>query len=247
MSIMSNIFGSFTGASASAPAPTAAPAMPTPGNIPAAAGTASDPANSHVPTGTVAASQEPASPLADFADLWKPSTNQAAPKSMFGELDQAKLMEVAKKTDFSKAVTAEQFQAIAAGGQGAVEAFAAAMNSVAQTVYANSAVATTKIVEQALSNAQESYNSKLPGMIKQHTLSDTLRSENPVFSNPAVQPLISAMETQLAVKYPNATASELSGMAKQYIEGLGTVFSPAKAPTKEEVAKAGEMDWSTFV
>jgi len=243
MSLMTNIFGALTGGTGPAPQQQqqASPA----GNIPPGSG-ATDVGNPQVPVGTVAASQEPSSPLADFADLWKPADNANAPTSMFGEIDQTKLMEAAKKTDFSKAVSKEQFEAIAAGGQGAVEAFAAAMNSVAQTVYANSAVATTKIVEQALTKAQQSYDTRLPGIIKQHTLSDTLRSENPVFSNPAVQPLISAMETQMAVKYPNATASELTSMAKQYIEGLGTVFSPAKAPTKEETAKAGEFDWSKF-
>jgi hypothetical protein len=35
-------------------------------------------------------------------------------------------------------------------------------------------------------------------------------------------------------------------MAKQYLEGLGSVFSPKAAPTKEEAAAAGETDWSKF-
>lgn len=243
MSIMQNIFGAF-GATGQA-----APAVPqqqvTPGNLPAGSGQV-DPANPTVPAGTVATSQEPASPLADFADLWKPVEGANEPAAMFGNVDPQKLMEAAKKTDFSKAITQDQMQAIAAGGQGAVEAMAAAMNNVAQTVYANSAMATTKIVEQALAKAQEGYNAKLPGIIKQHTVSDTLRSENPVFSNPAVQPFIAAMEAQLAVKHPNATASELTGMAKQYLEGVGTLFSPKAAPTPEEKAKAGEPDWSKF-
>ncbi len=246
MSIMNSIFGAFTGGTSAAPTTPVPQAAPTPGNIPAGTGGA-DPANTLTPPGTTATSQESASPLAEFADLWKPvATDPNAPTSMFGDVDPQKLMEAAKKTDFSKAITSEQMQAIAGGGEGAVAAFAAAMNSVAQTVYANSAMATTKIVEQALTKAQNNYDSKLPGIIKQHTVSDSLRADNPVFSNPAVQPLITALESQMAVKYPNATASELTSMAKQYIEGLGTVFSPPKVATKEEAARAGEMDWSKF-
>lgn len=119
---------------------------------------------------------------------------------MFANVDPQKLMEAARKTDFSKAISSNQLEAIAGGGQEAVAAFASAMNSVAQTVYANSALATTKIVEQALMKAQQQYDAKIPGLIKRQTVSDTLRTENPMFSNPAVQPLISALEAQLAVK-----------------------------------------------
>jgi hypothetical protein len=243
MSIMQNIFGGLMGGTQqSAPAPQQ---QVPPGNIPPNAG-ATDLTNTMVPPGTVAATQEQASPLADFADLWKTDPNTAAPQPMFGNVDPAKLMDAARKTDFAKAIPKETMAAIAAGGQAGVEAFAQAMNTVSQTVYANSAMATTKIVEQALKKQQEAFEAKLPGIIKQHTLSDTLRSENPVFSNPAVQPLISALESQLAVKHPGATAGELTSMAKQYLEGLGSVFSPKAAPTKEEAAAAGETDWSKF-
>ena len=79
-----------------------------------------------------------------FADLWKPVEGQT-PEQLFPNIDPAKLMEAAKKTDFAKVITDEQRQAIIAGGQDAVAAFTGAMNSVAQAVYANSALATTRL------------------------------------------------------------------------------------------------------
>ena len=214
-----------------------------PGNIPPGAG-ANDPTNTTVPLGTVEASQE--SPLANFADIWTPVENAQATETMFANVDPQKLMEAAKKTDFSKAISSNQLEAIAGGGQEAVAAFASAMNSVAQTVYANSALATTKIVEQALMKAQQQYDAKIPGLIKRQTVSDTLRTENPMFSNPAVQPLISALEAQLAVKNPNATAGELTSMAKQYLEGVSTVFSTPKQG-QESTTNAGDTDWLKFL
>lgn len=220
-----------------------APVQQQPGNLPVNSG-ATDTTNPTTPPGTTEASQQTASPLADFADLWKPVEGATAPETMFGNVDPNKLMEAAKKTDFSKAITPDQLQAIAQGGQTAVEAFAAAMNNVAQTVYANSALATTKIVEQALTRAQQGYDNKLPGLIKQHQVSDTLRTENPMYNDPAIQPLIKALEAQVALKNPNATASELTATAKNYLASIGNVFNPAKPA--ESVNKPGETDWSKF-
>ena len=241
MSIMSNIFG-FGGNSAPAPAPQAGTPV-TPGNIPDTTQQA-NPANPTVPA---VAATTPDTPLQEFATLWESDPKQQGPASLFGNVDPKKLMDAAQKTDFAKAIPKETMAKIQAGGQDGMEAFAAAMNTVSQTVYANSAMATTKIVEQALARQQASFEEKLPGIIKQHQMSDNLRSENPALSNPAVQPFIKVMEQQLAVKHPGATASELTALAKQYVEGIGTLFSPAAKQTPAEVAKAGETDWSKFL
>ena len=94
-----------------------------PGNIPPNSGTV-DPDNSTVPAGTVTQSQQQpeTSPLDAFADLWKPVEGQA-PEQLFPNVDPAKLMEAARKTDFAKVITNEQMEAIAGGGQNAVAAF----------------------------------------------------------------------------------------------------------------------------
>jgi hypothetical protein len=157
-------------------------------------------------------------------------------------------MEAAGKIDFAKVVTPEQLQAISTGGEGAVQAFAAALNSVAQTTYAQSAFAATKIVEQAVSRSKDSFLAELPQHIKKQTVSENLRADNPVYSNPAVQPIISALEAQLTVKYPQASAGEITTMAKQYVDALGTSFAPkpaAPAAGGKNGVKADE-DWSSF-
>ena len=78
-----------------------------PGNIPPNSGTV-DPDNSTVPAGTVIQSQQQpeTSPLDAFADLWKPVEGQT-PEQLFPNIDPAKLMEAAKKTDFAKVITNE--------------------------------------------------------------------------------------------------------------------------------------------
>ena len=227
---------------------------PTPGSIPAntdANGktTPQTAPNGVVPQSANTSGDKPAAPFADFADLWKndPTTESKSDQGLFSNVDPAKLMEAAKKIDFSKSVTPEIMQRVAAGGEDGMRAMLEAMNASAQSVYAQSAFATTKIVEQALSKAQESYDAKIPSMIKKHQVSDNLRQENPIFSNPAVQPIISALEAQMTVKFPNASATEITNMAKQYVEQLGTSFAPKPADTAKNKSKKEEMDWSSFL
>jgi hypothetical protein len=226
----------------------------TPGNIPPGTGT-----NNNPPLGTTPApiegqnpeGAENKNPLDAFSDLWKnePNTSgQPAEQNMFN-VDPQKLMEAAGKVDFTKVIKPEHLQAIGAGGEGAVQAFGAALNAVAQTVYAQSALATTKIVEQAVNKTNEKFQSDLPGLLKKHNVSDTLRTENPAFSHPAVQPLISALESQMTQKYPNATAKEINDMAKQYLEASFGQLIPAKeaeqTPAKKGAAK--DVDWEAFL
>ena len=106
------------------------------------------------------------------------------------------------------------------------------------------------MVEQAVAKAREQFNADIPAHVKKLQVSDTLRQENPVFNHPAASPILGAIESQLTVKYPNASASEITTMAKQYLEGFATaVTAPAaaKAATAAAAVKAkSETDWSNF-
>lgn len=245
MSIFDKLFGA---------APSATPAQqpaqpqqtPQPGNMDPAKANPTDPANPMVPAGTVEASK---SPLDTFNELWQPPTPDANANQPLINVDPAKLAEAARKTDFSKMITPEQLSAIQAGGENAAAAFAQAMNQVAQGVYAQSAFATTKIVEQAVARAQEKFMAEVPAHVKKLQVSDTLRQENPVFNHPAASPILSAVEAQLTVKYPNASASELTSMAKQYLENFaGAINAPAEAAKAAAAKKdSKETDWNSFL
>ena len=253
MSIM-DMFKGITGAPA-APAPTNQPTPP--GNIPAnAASTGTTPpgtaANGVIPP--VGETKPEPAPLDAFSDLWKTAPidpNAPAPDTVFGNVDPKKFMEAAGKVDFSKAIKPEMLAAIQAGGEDGVKAFAAAMNSVAQNVYAQASFASTKITEQALAKARESFESNIPNLIKQQTAAEALRNENPVFSHPAAAPILGAIQSQLAVKFPQASATELTAMAKTYLENFATgISAPATAAAAKKVQEAkgaNETDWSTFL
>jgi hypothetical protein len=189
-----------------------------------------------------------ATPLEQFADIWQtPAPDASQDPSFFANVDPAKLMASAKKVDFAKTLTPEMLAAVAAGGEPAQKAFVQAMNAVAQTVYAQSALATTKIVDQALSKYQTSYDARLPNLVKGLSANESLVTENPIFSNPALQPIVQGLQQQFQRKNPSASAAEIKQQISAYFNAVGMQFAPKVEPTPQQKAAASEQDWSAFL
>lgn len=212
--------------------------------------------NPTVPSGTAPAQQaDPSqanqsssvSPLDTFKDIWKtteiPGANSA---SIFGELDPKKLMESASRVDFTKSLTPELLAKVQAGGAEGVQALQQAMNNVAQNAYAQNALATVKIVEQALSKHSDNFGAQLPSMVKKLSANESLLANNPLLSNPAIQPLVGALQEQLVRKNPNATAAEIESQVNQYFQALGSSFAPKTESSKSGSASKTEEDWGKF-
>lgn len=193
------------------------------------------------------------SALDKHKDIWQTVVDPNAKPddgSLFGNLDAAKVMESARKVDFAKIVTPEDLKKIAAGGEDAAAVFLKALNGVAQTVYANSAIATTKIVEQAVATERQRAEARMPGMVRKLTASENLREDNPIFSNPAVAPMVEAMTQQFQNKNPNASSAEIRTQVADYFDSIGVAFAP-KQKESENSGKTGRApkseDWSKFL
>lgn len=245
------------------PAPTT-PVPPVPGNpsqvnnpgvaLPGTQSTGQTAPNGIIPT------QEPAanipapevSPLDAFKDIWQTPTNAAKDDSgpMYGNVNPAELLKSAQKVDFTKSISAANLQAIAGGGEAAVKAFAESLNTVAQQVFAQSTFATTKIVDEAVARSQANFDTKLPSMITRHSVNSGLTDQNPILSNPALAPLVSALNEQLVRKNPNATPGEIQTQIGDYFAALGTSFAP-KAPETPQSRAANKAakseDWGSFL
>lgn len=226
-----------------------------PGNIPAAptvdtANTPGTAPNGVVPNNVNQAPTDPnASQLDNFNTLWQPNTDAPTEPQPLINVDPKSLAEAASKTNFVKMIPPEQLKAISEGGEGAMNAFAQALNKVAQGVYAQSAFATTKIVEQAVAKAQERFTSEIPNHVKKLQVSESLRNENPALNHPAASPILGAIESQLTLKHPNASSTEITNMAKQYLEQFATAINkPKQQKQAEQDSKTNAgMDWSTFL
>ena len=196
------------------------------------------------------ANNDPASPLANYQDLWQtPDTannNHASPYPVF-TADPQKLMEVAKRMDFAKIIPKDKATA-ALGGDAA--AFGEVINAVVQASFAQSTQAATHLINEATRQQHEKFvNEVLPQEVRKHTVSEAVRADNPIFSNPAAAPLLAGLESQFRVKYPNATAAEISQHAKTYLAGFATEINGGASATGTATNKSGpvETDWEKLL
>ena len=84
---------------------------------------------------------------------------------------------------------------------------------------------------------------KIHGVVKEQSVNSALHTENPLYSNPAVAPVMEAVKSQLQLKNPKATAEELTGMAQAFVKAMSESFNPAPAtPSPLD----SETDWSNF-
>lgn len=236
---ISNLFGG-TPTPDAAPAQPAQPAPAQPGNLPPAA-----PADPTKVPGTTPNDGTPTnSPLDQFKDLWEPVKNEAGDQTPV-ELDAAKVSEAMSKADFSNVLNQENLSAIAQGGEPAMKAFQDSLNAVARQVMTQSTLISNKMIEQAVAKATKEQQAKLPDLLKRQSLKENLADSNPLFNNPAVKPVIEAVQSQLAAKYPNATTTELAKMATDFVTVMGEQFAPKK--TEQNPKGVDQTDWSAFL
>lgn len=242
-----------------------APGPNQPGNLPAVAPPMIAGANAGQvpPPGTVntapAVSSDPTlpvekAPFADFKDFWKtPEADPNAPNTgpIQFNIDPTKIGQTAQQLDFTKAVTPEIMAKINAGGPEAMAAMLAAMNTIGQQVFSQSVQANAKITESAAAVTHTNLGNSIPGLVRKHTISNTLKEDNPLFSRPETAPMLQMFESQLATKYPQATPAEINQYAKQYLtdfiqEGAKVMNIPTAGNTPNSQAVAPGSDFSSW-
>lgn len=253
MSAMQKIFGIFQPQQAPVPGqhPVNQPPAPQPNNTPqnnlqTPPNVPADPNNPTVPVNGSANPPAAASPLDQFKTVWEPTPAAKPDPNAPTPPDPQKIMQAATQVDFTKVIKPEQLQAIAKGGEEAVQAFAQSIQSVAGAIYGQSMVATTKIVENAVATAEQRFNERLPQAVSRTSSRELLSQENPAFQNPAVAPLVEMVHSQLAQKYPNASAAELAKLSKEYMAAAASVFNPAK-PNQSQAAGPVDENWSDYL
>lgn len=205
-----------------------APNGPAP-NPDAGTGASSTGSGANPPAGTGAANPDAnKSPLDQFTSLWEPNKddkgNPLPPPSNAVSIafDPAKMGEALNKVNLASNVPADLVQKALGGDQ---QAFVEAMNAVGKNTFMLAAQSAVKLMEDALKKHDANVSARLPGMVKEHMTSDRLVTENPVFSHPSTAPVLQALQKQFQLKYPNATATELQNMAKQYLGGVAEMFN----------------------
>ena len=149
------------------------------------------------------------------------------------------------KADFSSQIPQDVRATIAAGGDEAVAAMMTAMNSVAQASMTQSMLAANKMIDQAVTKAVANQEAKLPTALKAQNLANGIESANPVFSDPAVKPVIEAVASQLQGKFPQASTSEIVAMAEKFVVTMGEAVNPTQVTPADSIPD--EQDFSSFL
>lgn len=219
-----------------------------PGNIPAQNANPASSTNPTVPAASVVATTSAPEGLDKFTDMWNIPADQLPkpPESPFAGVTPEALQKVAGNTDFSKVVTPEMMTAISAGGEQAAAAMLQALNAVAQQTYAQSAGASMKLIDTALEKQRTQFQAELPNLIKSQTVTENLRTSNPIFNHPAAAPMLDTLQKQIQLKNPNATAEQIRAQAEDYLVSFAGAAVPQKAQTQQQGGRLQDVDWSNW-
>ena len=237
---------------------------PAAGNPDNATGNVTVPSSSTAtPSGTgpgafPAAGKGDESPLAGYAKLWE-NDPKAPPKpsdSVVFNADPAKMLEAAGKIDFASVIPKELAEKALKGDP---QAFMEAMNKVTQATYAQSAGASTKLIEQALAKQVDMFKTTIiPDIVRQTQVRSGINSENQILANPAISPVVEMLQAQLIKQNPTASADVIQAKVTELMKGMSTEIAKSYGYTVTEKAadtagtnngpgRPGETDWSKFL
>lgn len=159
------------------------------------------------------------SPLANYDKLWENPTTQAL-RSAVPDInsDYGKMLETSKTIDFSKHVNPDD---VAKALKGDATAFSAVISQVGQAAVAMSVASSSAVTSNALKTQETNLlNSVVPELFRRREAAIGLRENNPIFSNPAVAPMVAGLERQLAEKYPTETSQQITARATEFFSNL---------------------------
>jgi hypothetical protein len=199
------------------------------------------------PAAAATAAAAPIDPLEAMKSLWEVKPTQMQQQSYLGDLKPESFKDIASKVDFGSLMSKDQEAAIAAGGEGAVNAIRSLLNSVGQSAFAVSSMHSAKTTEMGLGNFNSSLDAKLAEMAKKEQAKSALSKSNDVFAHPGIAPVADAVRLQLQAKFPNASADEIAGVTQEMLQGMATQILAQQTQQQQEQQKAtqpAEIDWS---
>ena len=231
------------------PAPTAAAPAVTEAPAAALPDTAAPPAAGGAAPAAVPDSEAEVSPLDAYKNLWDTAPNDAVASATDPTagitIDPAKIAETVKGIDFAGAIDPNTQELLAQGGEGAQNAFVAALNSVSQQVFSQAMIASATLTKEAIANAAPTFDQRAETLMKHTQIAQHNVDANANLAHPSVAPMVKAIETQMAAKHPTASAKEVSDLAQAYLTEFSSHIkgAPTTSPDAATSLQAGETDW----
>lgn len=193
-------------------------------------------------------------PMDTFKDLWTAPAKVEGQEEDFNpsaifNIDPATMQQAIGKINFAEGITADQLQAIQGGGEEAIKAFAAVLNTSSAKAMQLSTTAAAKMVEQAMTRASGAMDKKIASGVKLNQVSSAMQELNPALTHPAAAPLVNALKEQFTNKHPTATPTEITTMISSYLDNFAGIAAgkkedPAATAAAAEAAKG--TDWAAY-
>lgn len=234
-----------------AAAPNSAAADPTSPSNPNASKIGQD-QNGNLPNGQPGNTDAAQSPLAGYEDLFTispdPKLSQNQEPFTFDEVAFDKNI---KNLNISKTINPELIQKALGGDQ---EAFSQIINSQTQTTVSMLTKLFAKQTKAALAKQRESILKEVPDTVRSTSNRNSLQSDNPGLNNPLVRPILDTIESQLRVKFPEASDADIQNHAKKVMTGLATSITGGNANDKNNDPNSRQrgpngtdnVDWGEF-
>lgn len=203
------------------------------GGNPAAQEPTPDPLNSH---------------LEDLSKVWqtattpdgKPIQPQQDPLAVpLFSLKPEDVQAAASKLDFTSNINPELAQK-ALGGDAA--ALMEMINTATRTAFVASTLNGANMMNDGFGRHGRAIDAALPDRLKTHALTNA-RSEDPVLSHKAAQPILRGMMLTIKQNNPHLSAEQVQTAAEAYVRGLGEAFSMGKKVEVDKQTAAEETDW----
>lgn len=169
-------------------------------------------------------------PFDGFEKMWDNTSNPANQPPQLS-VDPSKIADAVKDMDFMQHADPSLVQK-AMSGDG--DAFKQVFNQGLRHVFAMAMQGSTHLVGKHGDSIRGYMESTIPSHVKSAQVQDSFLAENPVFANPAVRPLLGAVEKRLREMYPDASASEITKHARKYLSEVAGMFSEKKGNNQEE-------------
>lgn len=206
------------------------------------------PNSTNTPTQTPSAGEpNPQSPNAQFQELWTIGNQQPNQQPNF-QINPEQLQKTAGQLNFAKSVNPEDLAKVAAGGEEAVNAMVNILNTVGREVFSVNAHFASNMTEAGYQNAQKAISTGLPTLVNKQLSQNELFASNAKLRDPALQPLVRAIQSQITEKYPNATPSEVNSMVNDYFtKTVAGAFAPAQSQQADQNSQNSNYDFSSFL
>lgn len=154
--------------------------------------------------------------------------------AVFGNADPAKIAESLKNLDLASNISPELIAKLGIQDPAALNAV---LNANSQNLLQTVLPLIFKSVDQAVGQMGNRVSDHLPKHVRQTVVADKLLVDNPQLNNPAILPVVTAIQQQVEAKFPNASPAEVQAKIEQYLAAVGMTIGPRASGPEDGIVR----------